>query len=82
MADPARFMEASVEALGWEKGTFIGLLNDNRDAANEIVIESNPFATTLIAFLQDHDGVWRGTTSDLLQLLTDKTPDKARHLQM
>jgi len=82
MADAARFMEAAAESLGWEKGTFAQLLRENKRQANEIVIESDPFSAALVDLLEEKDGDWRGSTTELLTTLTERVSDKIRRSKM
>ena len=82
MADAARFMEAATESLGWEKGAFARLLRENRRLANQIVVETEPFAAALVAFLEEKDGTWRGTTTDLFTILSDRVSEKMRRSKM
>jgi putative DNA primase/helicase len=78
MSDSARFMEAAAPSLGWEKGTFVKLLQANRVDANDSVIEADLVAMTLIKFLDEKDGNWRGTAMELLTALTDLAPERIR----
>jgi hypothetical protein len=77
MSDAARFMEAAAESFGWKQGTFAELLRWNRKQANEAVIEADVFASALADLLEQNDGDWRGTTTELRETLTPRAPEKA-----
>jgi energy-coupling factor transporter ATP-binding protein EcfA2 len=78
MSDAARFMEAAAESFGWEQGTYAELLKWNRNQANEAVIEADVFASALVNLLAEKSGEWRGSTSELLEALTARVPEKVR----
>ena len=80
MSDAARFMEAAAESLGWEKGTFAELLRRNRSHANQAVVEADVFASALVALLTENDGEWRGSTTELLDVLTARVTDQTKRL--
>jgi putative DNA primase/helicase len=81
MSDAGRFMEASAELFGWAPGTFTKLLKDNRIQANQAVIESNSFAVALVALLEEQDGEWRGSATDLLYAVTNKAEQNAKRMK-
>jgi hypothetical protein len=75
MADAARMMAAAGKALGWEHSSIATLLSSNRLQAIESVVDANPFALALLALLGEQPQ-WRGSTSELLKILTDKTDER------
>jgi hypothetical protein len=77
MADAARFMSAGGKAFGWEHDTIGKLLYANRLQAIDTVIDSDPFALALLDLLNEQPD-WRGTTTELLTILTERVPDKVR----
>jgi hypothetical protein len=61
MVDFAQWVTAAEESLGMKKGEFLTRYRANRDAANEIVLESSPVAKVVVAMLKrakthDFDG--------------------------
>ena len=64
MADFALWASACESAL-WPTGTFWSAYGGNRDEAVEGVIEADPVATAVRAFMAGR-AVWTGTASDLL----------------
>jgi hypothetical protein len=74
-------MEAAAESFGWRQGTFAELLRWNRKQANEAVIEADVFASALVEFLEENDGNWRGSTTELRESLTARAADKVARSQ-
>jgi len=74
MADFAKWVTASESGLGFEQGSFMKAYSNNRAAAIEIGLESDPLAQSVI----DLSGceAWEGTATELLEDLTELVPDK------
>ena len=71
---------AACEGVYWSQGTFISAFNDNRDDVIEHVIEADPVADTLRAFITKQPQMeWEGTASNLLDALKHHTAD--RHIR-
>ena len=76
MADFALWATACETAF-WKSGTFWKAYSANIAGATETVIEADIVATMVLAFLSDEknytsEGIWEGTPTRLLELLTDK----------
>ena len=71
---------AACERTYWSQGTFMSAFNDNRDDMMEHVIEADPLADTLRAFIQEQpEQSWEGQASKLLNALTDNGRNKPRN---
>jgi putative DNA primase/helicase len=70
MADFARWMAASANALGWEADELLGAYARNRAAANETILAASPIIAPLRAI-----GNFEGTATDLLDRLVDQVGD-------
>lgn len=77
MADLALWVTAAEEALGWPTGAFMEAYSENRMAAVEATIESDPVASALIQFM-DGEERWTGTATELLGLLEAFAPEGSR----
>ncbi len=69
MADFAQWGEAVVRGLGWRPGSFLDRYHDNRRAACDSALDDNEVAQALRGMIGSAGGPWRGTASELLQLL-------------
>ena len=56
MADFARWIEAGAPAFGWQSGAFLGFYDQNRDEADQLVVESEPIGPTLLGFIDERGG--------------------------
>jgi hypothetical protein len=74
MADFALWVSACEPVL-WAMGTFWSAYCGNRDDAVEGVIEADPVATAVRAFMADRS-VWAGTASDLLGSLSGAADER------
>jgi hypothetical protein len=74
MADFALWASACEPVL-WPTGTFWSAYCGNRDDAVEGVIEADPVATAVRAFMADRS-VWAGTASDLLGSLSGAADER------
>jgi hypothetical protein len=74
MADFALWASACESAL-WPTGTFWSAYCGNRDEAVEGVIEADPVATAVRAFMAGR-AVWTGTASDLLGNLSEAADER------
>jgi hypothetical protein len=74
MADFAIRVTASETALGWARGTFLEDYEENRAAANDLALESSAVAPVILGFAYEI-GMWTGTASDLLKLITARVDD-------
>lgn len=77
MADFARWGIAGEAALGLEEGDFMRSYQENREGANESVMEGSPVATALLKFMEARIR-WEGTASDLLAELAQVTTEETR----
>ena len=69
MADFARWATACETAV-WPAGTFMAAYTGNRAQTMDSVIEADPVASTLRAWMAD-EAEWSGTASDLLTRLSE-----------
>jgi hypothetical protein len=77
MADFATWATAC-ETAQWEAGTFMKAYAGNIDAAVETVLNANPVATAVRAFMaMQMTTTWTGTATDLLDLLGRVVGEKA-----
>jgi len=70
MADFARWGCAISEALGYTQKDFMDAYNRKIEYANEDALEATPVAGLIIRLMETRD-VWRGTTKELREALTD-----------
>ena len=69
MSDFALFSVAC-EGAYWEQGTFWKAYSDNRDDAVEHLVEADPFAQAICAFIvRQPEKSWEGTATDLSKAL-------------
>ena len=80
MADFALWSTAAEESLGLEKGAFISAFMGNRESANELALEASPIASTLVELVQ-HQGAWKGNSSELLEALHQHASDETKKQQ-
>lgn len=76
MADFACWIVAAEPALPWDPGTFLAAYSDNRRAAVDLLLETDPVAGHLRA-LADM-GAWEGTTAELLAELDNEATDREK----
>jgi putative DNA primase/helicase len=69
MADFARWSCAAAPALGWTAEQFLQAYNHNIQSANDLVLDASPVAQAVLQLLEHH-GVWEGTATQLLSVLT------------
>ena len=74
MADFALWATACETAL-WPAGTFWSAYCGNRDEAVEVVIEADPVATAVRAFMSAQTE-WKGTASNLLVALSEVVDER------
>jgi len=74
MADFALWATAC-ETVLWPSGTFWSAYNSNRDETVEGVIDADPVAAAVRAFMSERTE-WTGTASDLLDNLTDRAGER------
>ena len=68
MADFALWATACEAGLGWERGVFAQAYSANREAANDLVLDTSPVAEAVRGLVRS--GPWSGTASELLSTLT------------
>ena len=70
---------AACESAFWRQGTFMSAFNNNREEVIEHVIEADPVADRIRAFIQEQpDKKWEGRACELLNALTDNGRNKPR----
>ena len=70
---------AACESAYWRQGTFMSAFNNNREDVIEHVIEADPLADRLRAFIQEQpDKKWEGRACELMDALTDNGKNKPR----
>jgi hypothetical protein len=77
MADFACWVVAAEPALGWPPGAFLGAYAANRGTANDLALESSPVAKSVLD-LVGTSGPWRGTATQLLDVLEERAGDKVK----
>jgi len=69
MADFAQWGEAVIRGLGWRPGSFLHRYNANRRAACDSALDQCEVAQALRDMMELAEGPWRGTATELLQVL-------------
>jgi hypothetical protein len=83
MADFATWVVACERALGLKSGAFLRVYEGNRDAANELALESHPVAKYLRELADANEGEgWLGSATELLALLNRKADHDERTLRI
>jgi hypothetical protein len=80
MADFAVWATAAECGLGLERGTFLAAYQANRNAGNEVALESSPVGKAVMDFIAAV-GEWKGTSTDLLEQLESRADDKTKRLE-
>jgi putative DNA primase/helicase len=80
MADFALWVTAAEKTLGWDAGTFMAAYQSNRTSANELALESSPVGSPLLELLKEQ-GVWNGSSSELLDALDQRVTDQTKRLK-
>ncbi len=65
MSTPAKWVTAAEPALGWDGGSFVDALAENRVEAVEAALDLDPVAPAVWRLMQTHD-TWIGTATELL----------------
>lgn len=78
MADFATWIAAAEPALPWQSGQFLSAYYDNRNATNDLVLETSIIAMPIVSLVA-MQSIWQGTVRELLQELeTHHTDEKTR----
>ena len=77
MADVAKWSCAAAPAFGWTPAEFMDAYQQNIDSANDIVLDSSPFALAILNLL-DSQEIWDGTATQLLSALEPYLDDVPR----
>jgi hypothetical protein len=72
MADFALWATAAEPSLGFESGAFMTAYRNNRQSANDVALDASPIATPVLELLTEQP-TWKGTATQLLQVLAAKT---------
>lgn len=75
MADCATWVVAAESACPWQKGKFLAALEEQRQSADEFVIEASIVGTTVRHYLHER-GDLGGTATQLLDLLAEYAGEK------
>jgi hypothetical protein len=75
LADFSHWVTACEGAL-WKPGTFRRVYTANRKKSVLSAIDDDPVATALRGFMSEDKSEWRGTTSQLLDILTKRVGEK------
>ena len=75
MADFALWATAAESAIGLQRGEFIAAYSGNREAGNELALESSPVGKAILDFMAS-TSFWTGTAGDLISEL-DRQADEA-----
>lgn len=76
MADFARWVTAAEPSLGWRGGDFLRVYRANRDAANEL-----PLETPVADAVRKLKLPWSGTATELLAAVDPLVDERTRHLK-
>lgn len=76
VADLAIFVTAAERGMGWPEGRFVEAAFRNRAVGHVLVVEACPFGPALLAVLDR--GAFKGSASELLDLLCDEAQPSAR----
>lgn len=79
MADFALWATAAEPGLGLAPGTFLATYQANRNAGNDVALESSPVGKAVMDFVVAV-GEWSGTSTELLEQLVSRADDKTRRL--
>lgn len=77
MADFVIWVTAAEGAFGWDSGTFMRSYQANRDVGMDAALDAAPFAEAVIHFIEVRQQ-WRGTATDLLNVLEPIVPDRTK----
>jgi hypothetical protein len=81
MADFAKWGAAAEPAWGWPEGSFLTAYAENQAEQAAASVEADLVASTLLNFMRDRD-LWEGTSTDLLDTLTEMVPEEKRKLRV
>ncbi len=76
MADFALWGSAAESRLGWDPGAFLEAYDSNREAVNDLVLDSSTVVTPLLALAAG--GSWIDTPTELLKQLTERVDEVTR----
>jgi hypothetical protein len=79
MADFALWATAAEPGLGFERGSFLAAYQANRNAGNEVALESSPVGKAVIDLMAAVPE-WKGTSTELLEQLESRADDKTKRL--
>jgi hypothetical protein len=79
MADFAIWATAAEPALGLAPGTFLATYQSNRNAGNEVALESSPVGKAVMDFVAEISE-WKGTSTELLEQLESRAEEKTKRL--
>ncbi len=74
LADFARWVVACESALPWSGGEFMETYTQNRNAAIETTLHSDPVADAIIRLMEAREH-WEGSATELLEALSSLVPD-------
>jgi hypothetical protein len=78
MADFAHWGAAVAEVIGVGAERFLDILAANAAKRDGMAVEDDPVGAAILAFAKSHSTGWKGSPSELLDILTDQRGDK-RH---
>lgn len=79
MVDFAKFGMAAAPSLGWAEADFLRTYSENRRTANDIVIEDDPVAMSILRLVRESPNrQWSGTTAELFDALQASVPNWQR----
>jgi hypothetical protein len=77
LADFATWAEAAAESQGWQPGEFIDVMEASRSAASALAVESSVVASLIVKMMKREES-WRGTSTELLDVLKGLASDDER----
>ena len=79
MADFALWASAAEKDSTWtDKGTFLRYYEENRNAAISMAVDADLVGSSIMSLMLIEEGKWRGSASELLEILNELVPENAR----
>ena len=78
MADFMRWAQACEGAFGWDEGSIYAAFDRNAEDAVDSVLGLDTVAVALMAFLDKHEGHWKGQCAGLLEGVSAFAPEGAK----
>jgi hypothetical protein len=74
MASAIKWVEGAIRGYKYEKNSFLNAFAHNQSMSNKDTAENSPLVLAIVKLLQEKNkGMWEGTVSELLTLLSDSS---------